>query len=166
MRTHRKPIIAVLVIAIMVSACGGSKELKQVAEAAKDIGGGTRDTIAAVGQAFDQGLLTLTQKDKLADLLIAIARGGQKGVAVIDALERSGVTNIPADKQKLLSAIFTEEVTAPFLQLLTELGKLTEAQSAAIRVALVTLRSAILLLSNRIGRVDIERAIMERSAYA
>lgn len=162
MRAITKPAISLLLIAVFLfvpltqAGCGGEKQLKQVAEAAKDISGGTRDVIAAVGQAHDKQLITLQQKDKLADLLIAIAKGGQKGVDVIAALEAAGATSIPSDKQKLLSTIFSDEVTTPFLQLLTELGKLTDSQSAAIRLALGGLRTTILLLSQKIGRSDVE----------
>jgi hypothetical protein len=152
-------------VVVTQTACPGSnnpKTLKTVAEAAKDIGGGTRDVIKAIGEAYDKGLITLAQKDKFADLLIAISRGGKKGVDVIAAIQQSGLSEVPADKQQTLSLIFSNEVVAPFLLLLTELGKLSEANSAAIRAALVGLRTAILLLSNKIGRNDIPREIERR----
>ena len=160
----------VLVVALMTGTlptpgCGNAKKnLGVAAEAAKDIGGGTRDVIAAVKKAFEQKLITIEQKDKLADLLIAVAKGGEKGVNVIAALEASGVTDMTPDQALQLSKIFTDEVIAPFLDLISEIAKLSPSSQVAIRAALATLRTTILLLSQRIGRLDIEKAIFEREA--
>lgn len=148
-----------------LAGCGGEKQLAQAAEAAKDIGGGTRDVIKAVGEAYQKGLLTLAQKDRFADLLKAIARGGQKGVSVIEALQKAGVTTLNGEQRKQLTLIFDDEVVAPFLELLQDLGKLSESSSAAIRAALVSVRTAIVLLSSRIGRADVIRAIEAREVW-
>lgn len=147
-------ITASVALVATQSACG-PKKIGSVAEAAKDIGGGTRDVIKAVRSAWEQKLITTEQKDRLADLLAAIGRGGQKGVDVIAALQASGVDEIPKDKAALLNKVFSDEVISPFLQLLTELGKLSDESSSAIRAALISLRAAILLLSSRIGRTDV-----------
>lgn len=136
-------------------ACGGPKTLSVAAEAAKDIGGGVRDTIKAVGDAYDKKLITLEQKDQLADLLGAIAKGGLKGVDAIETLQKSGVTTLTGPNAQVLNTIFSDEVIAPFLQLLTELGKLSNSSSAAIRAALISVRAAIVLLSSKIGRDDV-----------
>lgn len=148
-------------VVITQAACPGPKDksFKTVAEAAKDIGGGTRDVIKAVGEAYDKGLITTAQKDKFADLLRAIARGGKKGVDVLDTIQKAGLTEVPADKQQALNLVFSDEVITPYLTLLTELGKLSETQSAAIRAALVVVRTAILLLSNKLGRNDVQPAV-------
>ena len=148
-----------------MSGCGGEKQLSQAAEAAKDIGGGTRDVVKAVSEAYQKGLLTLPQKDRFADLLKAIARGGQKGVAVIEALQKAGVSELNGDQRKQLTVIFDDDVVAPFLELLQELGKLSESSSVAIRAALVSVRTAIVLLSNRIGRTDVIEAIAAREVW-
>lgn len=159
---------AILLIVAIVSysnfgfACNKQKTLSVAAEAAKDITGGTRDVIKAVGQAYDQKLITLEQKDHLADILLNIAKGGQRGVAAIDALEKSGVTTLNGPNAEALSKIFTDEVVGPFLQLLTELGKLSDSSSAAIRAALVSVRTAIVLLSAKIGRADVIQQIQAR----
>lgn len=160
----RRIVALILVLSVPTfgfNKCGDPKQIKQVAEAAKDIGGGTRDVIKAVDTAYDQKLLTRDQKDKLADLLIAIAKGGENGVNVIAALEALGAETVPPDQQQILTAIFDDQVIAPFLQLLTELANLSPASSVAIRAALVGLRGAILLLSQRIGRNDVIDAIHE-----
>lgn len=155
---HRKVFLPFLLVAILVSqtACPKAKPgtVKAAAEAAKDIGGGTRDAIKAVGEAYRKGLITLAQKDKLADLLLLIAKGGQKGVDAIERLQNDGFTELPADRAALLNKLFSDEVVAPFLKLLTEIGALTDSQSIAIRAAVATLRTTILLLSQKIGRED------------
>lgn len=169
LRSVAAPLL--LALAIMTSTlpmpgCGKvepKKALAEASEAAKDIGGGTRDTINAVSQAFDAKLLTLEQKDKLADLLIAIAKGGQKGVAALQAIEASGVTELDLTQREMLNRLFDEAVIAPFLDLLTELGKLSNESSAAIRAALAAVRTAILLFSQKIGRAtEIELLIQQR----
>jgi len=146
-------------------ACNRQRTIDVAAEAAKDIGGGTRDIIKAVGEAYDKKLITLEQKDRLARLLKNIARGGQKGVDAIDALEKSGVTNLSGTDAQALSKIFTDEVVGPFLELLTELGKLSDSSSAAIRTALVSVRTAIVLLSSKIGRADLIKEIQAREVW-
>lgn len=163
-------ILALLTGTLPAPACNKDETKKSLAvasEAAKDIAGGTRDTIKAVGQAFDKKLITLEQKDKLADLLIAISKGGQKGVAAISALEASGVTELDLNQASALNALFDTEVITPFLDLISELAKLSPSQSAAIRAALSGVRVAILLLSQKIGRNDVEQIILKREeAYA
>jgi hypothetical protein len=147
------------------TACG-EKELGQAAEAAKDIGGGTRDVIKAVGEAYTKGLITIQQKDRFADLLKAIAQGGQRGVDVIESLQKQGVTNLSGSHSKQLMLIFDDGVIAPFLLLLQELGNLSDSSSVAIRAALASVRTAIVLLSSKIGRNDVIRAIEAREVWS
>lgn len=169
--TKRKLTSLVLTVAIFLSAtaygpCNKQNSLQVAAEAAKDIGGGTRDVIKAVDEAFEKKLITIEQKDRLADILIAMSKGGQKGVDAIDALEKSGVTTLSGPKAEALSKLFTDDVVAPFLNLLTELGKLSDSQSAAIRAALISVRTAIVLLSSKIGRADIIKQIEAREVLS
>ena len=169
-RTFRSHlIVGLLLVTLSAStlpapACNSKKTLEVAAEAAKDIGGGTRDVIQAVGQAYDKKLITLEQKDKLADLLGQIARGGQKGVAALQALEAAGVTELSSDHRANLNKLFDDAVIGPFLDLLTEIGKLSSESSMAIRAALATVRTAILLFSQKIGRLDVEKMITTREA--
>lgn len=162
-RTRRKlaavALIAVLSLSAATQTACGEKRLSQAAEAAKDIGGGTRDVIRAVGQAYDQKLIILEQKDKFADLLSLIAKGGQKGVDAIELLHQQGIKSPTTEQSRLLMKIFDDDVIAPFLQLLTELGKLSDESSVAIRAALISVRTAILLLSSKIGRSDVIRRV-------
>jgi len=159
-------LAALLVLGSVAPMAGcGQKQLAQAAEAAKDIGGGTRDVIKAVGEAYQKGLVSLEQKDRLADLLKAIARGGQKGVDAIEALNKAQVTILDATQRQQLTHIFDDEVIAPFLELLTELAKLSDGASVAIRASLASVRTAIVLLSSRIGRVDVIRQIEAREVW-
>lgn len=151
-------------IATTQTSCS-EKQLGQAAEAAKDIAGGTRDVIKAVGDAYKAGLITIEQKDRLAALLKAVAKGGQHGVDVIDSLEKQGVTTLSPDNSRVLRAVFDDEVISPFLSLLTELGKLSDNSSVAIRAALASVRTAIVLLSSRIGRNDVIQAIRAREVW-
>jgi hypothetical protein len=140
-------------IAVTQSACKES-DLQKTAEAAKDIGGEVRDLVDAVGKAYAQKLITLQQKDKFADLLAAVARGGQRGVDVIAALQAQGVKVPNATQRQQLNLIFDDQVIAPFLEFLTELGKLSDESATAIRTAMASVRTAILLFSSRVGRND------------
>ena len=157
-------ILAVLTGTLPMPGCDKKKALAEAAEAAKDIGGGTRDVIEAVGKAYDQKLITLEQKDKLADLLIAIAKGGQKGVQALDTLEKSGVTELTPDQRSILNKLFDVEVIDPFLNLISEIAKLSDESQTAIRIALASVRTAILLFSNKIGRNDIQKLVEAREA--
>jgi len=168
MNLHRKlkltasALVLVLLLAFTLGNTGCPKSepqspkklVAQAAEVAKDVGGSTRDVIKAVGQAYDQKLITLEQKDKYADLLIKISEGGQKGVSALTELEKHvGETGqIPADKWQLLNALFNSELVTPFLNFLTEINKLTPEANVAIQVSVIALRSLILRLSDAFGR--------------
>lgn len=163
----RKVLAVALTVVLLPSTlafgpCNRQSTLNAAAEAAKDIGGGTRDVIAAVGQAYQANLITLEQKDKYADLLKKIAQGGQKGVDAIELLHNQGVKEPTAEQSNLLRKIFDDDVIAPFLEMLTEIGKLTDTQSAVIRAAMASVRTAIVLLSSKIGRSDVIKAIEAR----
>lgn len=149
-------LIALLVFSQL--ACG-PKQLQAAAEAAKDLGGATRDSIAAVSKAYTQNLITLAQKDKLADILSVIAKGGQKGVDAIDALNKSGVTTLSGGNAIALNKLFDAEMVTPFLRLLNEIAGLSASASAAIQVSIASLRTILLLFSQKIGRTDVERTI-------
>ena len=169
--TKRKLISLTLTLAVFLSAsaygpCNKQNSLEAAAEAAKDIGGGTRDVIRAVGEAYDKKLISLEQKDRLADILIAISKGGQKGVDAIELLHQQGVEDPTPDQSRLLMKIFDDDVVAPFLTLLTELGKLSDTQSAAIRAALISVRAAIVLLSSKVGRADMIKRIEAREVLS
>jgi hypothetical protein len=165
---RRRKILAVALTVVLLPStlamgpCNRQSTLNSAAEAAKDIGGGTRDVIKAVGDAYQAKLITLEQKDRFADLLKAIAQGGQRGVDAIEFLQKQGVETPTAEQRINLMRIFDDDVIAPFLNLLTEIGKLSNAQSVAIRAALASVRTAIVLLSSRIGRADVIRAIEAR----
>jgi len=147
------------------TSCDGKTSLAKTAEAAKDIGANTRSVIKAVGQAYQQNLITLEQKDKLADILGTIAVGGQKGVDAIEFLHKQGIETPTTEQRIKLTDIFDNEVVGPFLTLLTEIGKLTDTQATAIRISLASLRTTMLLLANRLGRNDIIRAIKAREVW-
>lgn len=156
--------VAVTGLAVSQTSCK-ENDLQKSAEAAKDIGGGTRDVIKAVGDAYQAKLITLEQKDRLADILKKIAQGGQKGVDAIEFLQKQGITTPTSEQRINLSKIFDDDVVAPFLNLLTELGKLSESANATIRTAMVSVRTAIVLLSSRIGRNDVIEAIKAREVW-
>jgi hypothetical protein len=161
LRVSLIPILLVVMAIGPISppACDSKRALDEAAEAAKDIGGGVRDVTAAVGQAYDKQLITLAQKDRLADILIRISQGGQQGVETIAALHAAGVTDIDGQHRIELDAIFTNAVVGPFLELLTEIGRLPTDANLAIRASLPAVRSAILLFSRKISRGDVERQI-------
>lgn len=167
LKQRSKVLSVVLALVLLPSTfafgpCNRQKTLNTAAEAAKDIGGGTRDVIKAIGEAYQAKLITFEQKNHFADLLKAIAKGGQKGVDAIEALQKQGVDTLSGAQSQALMLIFDDEVVTPFLQLLTELGKLSDSSSAAIRAALASVRTAIVLLSGRIGRADVIRLIEAR----
>lgn len=170
MKQYTRSISVLLAATLLIYTCAGfacnrQNTLAQAAEAAKDIGGGVRDVIKAVGQAYDAKLITLEQKDQLAEILKAIAKGGQKGVDAIQKLQEQGVDIPTPDQRAILNRIFDDDVVAPFLNLLTRLGTLSNDQSIAIRAALTSVRTAIVLLSSRIGRTDVIREIEAREVW-
>lgn len=124
--------------------------LTVAAESEKDLAKDIQFALTAVREAWEKKLITTEQKNKFAHLLGQIAVGDQKAVEVTASLKAAGATDTSA-----LNLIFNDQVIAPFLNVLTELGKLTPEGNAAIRAALAGVRTTILLFSQKVGRVDV-----------
>jgi hypothetical protein len=155
----------ILILCLFMAGCPQKTAMEKAAETAKDVAGSTRDVIKAVGEAYASGLITLEQKDRYADLLIKISQGGKEGVAILDTLT---VATATPDKWQLLNTVFGEKVVSPFLTLITEIGKLSPNQSAVIQIAIASLRTIILRLSDAFGRrAELEHKFMriERGDY-
>jgi hypothetical protein len=171
MRIFRVSVLPLVLVALLVFAplptmpgCNSKRAMDEAAEAAKDIGGGVRDVTESAAEAYHKNLIDLNQKDRLADLLIRISQGGQKGVAALSALEASGVTELSGDNRAMMDKLFTDEVVAPFLQLLGEFARLSPEANAAIRATFASLRTTVLLFSRKIGRADVERQVEQWEA--
>lgn len=129
--------------------------IKAAAEASKDLGKSTTNTVKAVTTAYEQHLLTYEQKNKFADLMIAVADGGKHGTNVIDELNQQyggEIKKVPAENWAAVVAIFQNEVVSPFLTFLQELNKITPSTAANIRIALAAVQSAILTISAVFGQ--------------
>jgi hypothetical protein len=131
--------------------------LKTAAESEKDLAKDVQFALTAVEKAWHQKLITTDQKNRLAHLLGQIASGDQKAIEATIALQAAGSLDTSE-----LSTILNDQVVAPFLNVLTEIGKLTPDSSAAIRAAIAGIRTTILLLSQKIGRNDVIEKINSR----
>ncbi|MEO6390819.1 MAG: hypothetical protein ABIP75_03145 [Pyrinomonadaceae bacterium] len=145
------------VLLLTQTACPGKAKvsIQAAAEASKDLGGGTRDVIKAVRQAYEKNLISLELKNKLADGLGLIATGGLHGTQVIDALNNEfggDINRVPSEVWTNAAKLFDDEVVRPFLDLLRDLNTITPGQSLSIRIALSAVRSAILTIAVVFGR--------------
>ena len=68
------------------------------------------------------------------------------------------------DQRDALNKLFDSDVIEPFLRLISEIAKLSPQSETAIRIALASLRTTILLFSQKIGRVDVEKMILQKEA--
>lgn len=156
-------LCAALLFSSLSVACG-KQTMQKAAEAVKDVNGGVLDTTRAVAKAYHQGLITIEKKDRLADLLIKLAKGGEKATGVLVALNKEFPDgNLPADRWTLLNKLLDDELISVFLDVLTELTALTPATADLIRIAMAGVRSAILILAGIFGRrTAVERSIERR----
>lgn len=102
------------------------------------------------GELFRNKVLTLGQKDKIADGFIFLAKAGQTFDAAIAELEKKydGKT-VPKAELKDLFAVFNAEVVAKFLDLLRTLKVSVHPDLADVIEAI---RTAVLIVAGLFGK--------------
>jgi hypothetical protein len=124
--------------------CANSEHVYNLASISRDLAVNTRDVIAATGDTYSEGLIELTQKDRIADLLKGIAVAGKRATEILETLNAQGVALIPYDKSAEITRLFATEVVSPFLQIDSELARLPDKATRKIRAALESVRASLL----------------------
>lgn len=123
-------------------ACPKETAIRKAARASFELSGITLDVVKAVGKAYDERIISLATKDKLAGHLKLVISGGKKFNQSIE-----GLNALTTAQASVLNTIFSDEIVTPFLAILEEVRALTPAQADHVRTAIAALRAAILIIS-------------------
>jgi hypothetical protein len=153
--------IFLLVSFAMSQTSCGANSFKNALEASKDLGANTDAATERVRNIWQQGAISLEQKDHIARLLIKIAKAGKQGHEVLVALSQQYAkpSDVPVDKWFDVDKAFSDEVVIPFLELLTVIAGLNSETSAYLRIAISQVRNMILILSKLLGK---QQSLIER----
>lgn len=155
------------------SGCPTKKsQLEKAAKASFQVSGLTIDVLKATRKAYEENLIDLDTKNKMADSLKLLALGGEAfNNAVKGAVNEYGASGkIPLSKYQELNVLFSNQVVAPFLQISTESGLLSNTKATYLRVAIMALKATIVTIgkgfsnsvAEKIDRLTPNIAIMEK----
>jgi hypothetical protein len=156
----KSTIASILLIATICSFSTGcpASSVKKAAKTSYQFAGLVNDLSKATDQAYDEGLLSLGLKDAAVVSLKKLNAGSKSFNGLVTAMAASNAEPSPSEVAAL-SKLLSDEVVAPFLNLLKDLGAIAAEKAAYLRDALSALRIAILTIAQAVadngGRVDI-----------
>lgn len=145
-------ILSLCVFFTMVigTACPSQSGIEKAAKTSLRISDLTRDAIAATRQAYENHLIDLETKDKMAAQLDLVISGGDAFNAAVkrvyEEFKKSGNKDVSA--LRLLDTMLTSQVTAPFLAFLQLMRVVSPEQAPYLWAAINSLRAAILLVGS------------------
>lgn len=165
----KKILLTLIVIysLVFLLACPKETAVRRAAKASYSLSGLTIDATAATAKAFNAGLIDIQTKDKIANALKKISIGGKYFNQTLERFNVESGAELPADKIAVLNKIFSDEVVAPFLEILQSLKILSADKAEYLRLAINALRSAILTISNGFSSLNAKNIVIgEVNIYA
>ena len=141
---------AIYAVVLTNIACD-QNQIRKAAKASDQLSGLTLDAVRATKQAYTDGLITLEQKDRIADKLLVLASGGQTFNAVVkQTAANSGA--MTTDKWLALEKLFDVEVITPFLEFLAQTAGV--ASATKLNAAIGLIRLSVLTIAQVFGRTS------------
>ncbi len=141
-------LILVYSICLLLMACPKETAVRKAAKASFELSGLTVDAIAATAKAYNENLIGLETKDKIADALKLVATGGKNFNQALKKFRDQSGDNLTPDQISFLNVIFSSEVITPFLGILQTLKVLSMNGAKNLLAAINALKVVILLISN------------------
>ena len=122
-KTGGKAVSTILLLSLAVSltACG-PQTIAKAKEQSRQLAKYTNAGVDVTRELFKAKIITLEQKDRIADAFLKLARAGQTFDKTIAKIEQEYGKNIPASKIEQLFKIFDGEIVSEYLNLLKDLG--------------------------------------------
>jgi len=158
-------LILVYSLCLLMTACPKETAIRKAAKASFELSGLTVDAIAATAKAYNENLISLETKDKIAAPLKVIAVGGKKFNEALKRFYAESGENLPADKLGILKLIFSTELVAPLLEILQELKVVSADRAAYLLSAVNALQAVILIISNGFASVKAEISMSGAKVY-
>jgi hypothetical protein len=148
-------IMAVFTVGVVTTGCPRERadsNIRKAAKASFELAGVTNDTVTAVGRAYTDGIISLEQKDRLADKLVILAKGGKTFNAAVRKAAEVYSTDVdpPPSEIDLLIALFDSDVISPFLEFLAAVGGINAPPYLATAVEMI--RNVVLQIARGFGR--------------
>lgn len=148
-----------LTTTIVSTGCPSEAGISKAAKTSLRLSSLTRDAIAATKMAYENHLISLDTKDKMAIQLDKIIAGGETFNAAVkkanDEYKASGQVNTSA--LGLLNSLLTSEVTTPFLAFLQLLGAVSAEKAPYLWAAINAFRAALLLIGSFVSQNSIKQ---------
>lgn len=158
----RKTITLFLIYAIclLTIACPSQKTLEDAMIESRRFATYANRGVEVTRSLFNGRIITLEQKDKIADAFILLGRGGiefDNAVARLHAQYSSG--NVPKDKLDVLFALFDSAVIDKLIKILTDLRVFGANNSYAEIISLLT--TSVLLVAKAFKREKVVKLKLE-----
>lgn len=145
----KKIITLILIYAVfLVSACP-KKSINEAKKQSAQIANYANNGVEITRELFRGQIISLEQKDKIADGFILLAKSGQTFDLTVKNIENTYGTRPPKSEIERLFQVFNAEVVARFLDILRELKVVSANNQIGEVVAL--LQTAILAIAKVFG---------------
>lgn len=134
---------------ILTSVACDQNQIRKAAKASNQLSGLTLDAVRATKQAYLDGMITLEQKDRIADKLLILATGGQTFNQAVKRMAASSEAMTPG-KWQALERLFDAQVIVPFLAFLAQTAG--AANAAKLSAAIGLIRLSVLTIAQVFGR--------------
>lgn len=151
MKTYLLTILCL--VSLFCAACPKQSDFVRAYRASTRVAGATEQAAVAVGDLYRAGVIDYATKEKLVEKLRLVERGGRAFHHSIDAVRASFGNRLPDDQASALDTLFNREVIAPFLDLLTTAGTLSENTAQKIFLAIAVIRQLVLTVANLFGQL-------------
>jgi hypothetical protein len=153
------PSLLIWCLVLTTTACPSRASLDKAARASSDLATYANAGVNVTRELFAANLLTLEQKDRIADGFIALARAGQAFDTLVANARVQYGDNAPKDAVAAIFATFDKTVVNQLVSVLNAL-KLTQV-SARFAAVIETLKTAVLLIANAFRHRQLVAARLE-----
>ncbi len=147
-------ILTLIYSLVMVTACPSRSKLEKAFNESARVAQLAETSAVTTGEFYRSGLITLEAKDRIAESLSKVVVNGKSFHRLLRGLKDqygSRLDNAPASVLANLDLVFSTQVIAPFLEILTAIGALPAAAAQKVLVAFTILKTAILTIASVFG---------------
>jgi hypothetical protein len=143
-------IIFLIVFSLLTIACP-TQSIQRAKDSSAKLAGYANTGVNLTRDLYEQNLINLATKDKIADAFIVLAKAGIAFDAAVAQVEAQyGASAVPKSEIDKLFAVFSSEVVAKFLDVVAALKLTNQANLYAQAIDLI--KTAVLIIAKAFGR--------------
>lgn len=151
-------------------ACPSKKTIADGFKASSKISQTGFQATVAVGDLYQSKIISFETKEKLVKALRVVQTNGERFNKVLSELKERYGKDVPQDEIKALDVFFSQNIIAPFVEVLVEAGTLTAATAEKVYLAIAALKQIVFTVSNIFGQTLAEsvsfNAVQNREVFA